>query len=145
MPHTLPQGVLALHPELMPSVRAGLAMHATVPALAHKCCQGRSFFAALHWPPGDPNAQFLPQNHYLCAMLVLDITTALMAVADPEFQVRQQGYSKEPIRSLGVRVGTMRAIAKSFFPVVKSLPMPEFLAACWQLLREGTVEHTGRA
>lgn len=79
-------------------------------------------------------------------MKLLDrITTALQTAADPGFQVRQQAYSKEAITSLGVRTGTMRAIAKDFFPEVKILPFAAFLGECEALLQAGTSEHTGVA
>jgi 3-methyladenine DNA glycosylase AlkD len=73
--------------------------------------------------------------------LLTTVTADLQAAASSEFQVRQQGYSKEAILSLGVRTPAVRAIAKTHFPAVKSLPIDAFLGECEAFLQAGTVEH----
>jgi 3-methyladenine DNA glycosylase AlkD len=73
--------------------------------------------------------------------LLSQITAALEAVAEPEFRAKQQGYSKEPILSLGVRTPVMRQIAQDFWPRVKDLPIDALLGQCEALLQTGTVEH----
>lgn len=69
------------------------------------------------------------------------IDEALQAAVEPGFQDRQQAYSKDAIQSLGVRTGNIRQIAKDFYPEVKSIPLPAFLATCETLLQRGMVEH----
>lgn len=90
----------------------------------------------------------LPRTPYLCGMptpLFHVVTTALQAAAEPDFQARQQGYSKEPIQTMGVRTATMRLIAKEHFPKVKQLPLEAFWVECTALLEAGTVEQRGIA
>lgn len=68
------------------------------------------------------------------------VSAALRAAADPDFQQRQQGYSKEAVQSLGVRTAATRAIAKAHFPTVKAMPLGEALALCEELLASGIAE-----
>ncbi|MFN8395358.1 MAG: DNA alkylation repair protein [Bacteroidia bacterium] len=73
--------------------------------------------------------------------IITRLQQQLAAAADPEFQTRQQHYSKEKIDSLGVKTGTVRAIAKAFEPEIKALPLEECLNHCTQLLAHGIAEY----
>lgn len=70
-----------------------------------------------------------------------ELEAALEAAAEPEFRDRQQHYHKIPVETLGVRTGTLRAIAKTHFPPFKRLPFPEFLDACEVLLAQPAAEY----
>jgi 3-methyladenine DNA glycosylase AlkD len=74
-------------------------------------------------------------------ILIAAVTEALEAAAEPGFRERQQGYFKEEIKSMGVRVSAVRAVAKQLFPVVKPYAFPEFLDACEALLKVGIDEY----
>lgn len=72
---------------------------------------------------------------------ISEVHSQILAGADPEFQARQQGYSKEPIQSLGLRLPAVREIAKERFAEIKQLGTGAILDRCNALLAYGFEEH----
>lgn len=77
----------------------------------------------------------------MSADIISRLHQQLSAAADPEFQTRQQHYSKDKIDSLGVKTGTVRTIAKTLEPEIKALPLEQCLDLCTELLSHGLVEY----
>jgi 3-methyladenine DNA glycosylase AlkD len=72
---------------------------------------------------------------------VAQVDAQIQAGADPEFQARQQGYSKDQIKSLGLRTPAVREIAKQRFSELKQLPPDQLLEYCNAMLAFGYEEH----
>lgn len=74
------------------------------------------------------------------ATLIAEITKALKEAADPAYKAGAKQFFKEDINPLGVKVPTVRKIARTYFP--KGKEKEAVLALCEELLTRKTQEHS---
>jgi hypothetical protein len=66
--------------------------------------------------------------------IVSDILSELRSNVDAAYLKRSKGFFKEEVHSMGVRVPTLRAIAKKHFAHIKTLDKEGVFLICEELL-----------